>query len=255
MSSLWFSRIRLNDDASVRAIAPLLLPDTTSLGDASPLAPRHKLIWSLFADHSERQRDFLWREDKHGIFYTLSERPPESEIFTIDTKPYEPQLRSGDKLAFTLRANPVVSKKLGKVVDVTSKTTGITRSQRKIKKVDVVMAALNEIKVTEPLHGNEESQSKARIRQELVQQKGGEWLQKQAAIAGFEIEHVICDGYKQHLLPKKKGGETKSAMKFSTIEFQGRLKITDPEQFLKRVQKGMGSAKAYGCGLMLLKRI
>ena len=254
MSAIWFSRIKLKDQASVRAIAPLLLPDAASLNETSPLAPRHKLIWSLFADHPDRERDFLWREDKQGFFYTLSERRPESEIFTIDTKPYEPQLQPGDKLAFSLRANPVVSKKLGKLVDVTSKTTGITRSQRKIKKVDVVMAALNDIKVTEPLQGNEEAQSKARIRQELVQQKGSEWLQKQAAIAGFEVEHVICDGYKQHVLPKKKGGGAKSAMKFSTIDFQGRLKITDPEQFLKRVHKGMGSAKAYGCGLMLLKR-
>lgn len=254
MSAFWFSRIKLKDQANVRAIAPLLLPDAASLNETSPLAPRHKLIWSLFADHPGRERDFLWREDKDGIFYTLSERPPESDLFTIESKPYEPALKFGDVLAFSLRANPVVSKKLGKLVDVTSKTTGITRTQRKIKKVDVVMAALNDIKVTEPLQGNEEAQLKARIRQELVQQKGGEWLQKQAAIAGFEIEHVICDGYKQHVLPKKKGGGAKSAMKFSTIDFQGRIKITDPELFLTRVQKGMGSAKAYGCGLMLLKR-
>ena len=108
MSELWLSRVRLRRDASVSALAQLLVPEAAS---ARPAASHH-LVWSLFADGPERRRDFLWREEGPGRFMTLSRRPPvnAASLFDLDAQPFAPLLAPGDRLGFTLRANPVVAR-------------------------------------------------------------------------------------------------------------------------------------------------
>jgi len=43
--------------------------------------------------------------------------------------------------------------------------------------------------------------------------------------------------------------------RFSSVDFLGDLEITDVEKFTKALFQGIGRAKAFGCGLMLVKRI
>jgi CRISPR system Cascade subunit CasE len=43
-------------------------------------------------------------------------------------------------------------------------------------------------------------------------------------------------------------------IRYSTIDFQGVLNVTDSEKFQAVLFKGIGKAKAFGCGLMLVKR-
>ncbi|HFR0780996.1 TPA: type I-E CRISPR-associated protein Cas6/Cse3/CasE, partial [Shigella sonnei] len=44
-------------------------------------------------------------------FFVLSqERPAESDIFTIECRPFAPELRTGQSLCFNLRANPTICK-------------------------------------------------------------------------------------------------------------------------------------------------
>jgi CRISPR system Cascade subunit CasE len=107
MSEAYFSRVRLRRDPDVATLAPLLFPSVA--GERIPAA--HRMIWSLFSDRAERKRDFLYREAKGQTFFVLSARPPEDRraLFEIDVKPFEPTLRVGDVLNFSLRANPVVS--------------------------------------------------------------------------------------------------------------------------------------------------
>ena len=110
--TVYLSRARLKRDASVAALAPLLLGNTGRGG--STRQPGHHLVWSLFADGSDRQRDFLWREMDTGVFLILSARPPEDrhELFEIaEPKPFTPALETGDRLGFSLRANPVIRRR------------------------------------------------------------------------------------------------------------------------------------------------
>ena len=44
-------------------------------------------------------------------------------------------------------------------------------------------------------------------------------------------------------------------MSFATIEIEGALTVTDVPTFLSSITQGFGGAKAYGCGLMLIKRL
>ena len=96
MSELFLSRIRLREDPSVATLAPILF-DTA--GRHRSEASR-RLMWTLFADHPDRTRDFLWREDDARRFYVLSSRPPEDRhaLFTVETKAFEPALAVGDRL-------------------------------------------------------------------------------------------------------------------------------------------------------------
>ena len=43
-------------------------------------------------------------------------------------------------------------------------------------------------------------------------------------------------------------------MAFSTLEFEGLLTVSDPDAFLSGIARGFGATKAYGCGLMLIRR-
>ncbi|WP_066977465.1 type I-E CRISPR-associated protein Cas6/Cse3/CasE [Methylomonas lenta] len=42
---------------------------------------------------------------------------------------------------------------------------------------------------------------------------------------------------------------------FSTLDFTGELQITDAEAFRQTLFTGLGRVKAFGCGLLLVKRI
>jgi len=233
MTQLWFSRIMLRKDSQVQAIASLLLPKDRK---REILAARHELIWSLFSDGPDRNRDFLWREEKHGLFYTLSARKPQSDLFTIESKPFEPSLKIDDKLAFSLRANPVV----------TRKSKGKKRGQRH----DIVMDRLKSLRPHNPEKGDLGERCFAR--NDLIKEAGHDWIKHQSEKHGFEVNTVQVDGYHQHILQRR---NKNSSGNISTLDFEGTLTITDPKTFLEKLTAGFGSAKAFGCGLMLIRRL
>jgi CRISPR system Cascade subunit CasE len=41
----------------------------------------------------------------------------------------------------------------------------------------------------------------------------------------------------------------------STLDFEGSLTVTDPADFLNALLSGIGPAKAFGCGLLLVRRL
>jgi CRISPR system Cascade subunit CasE len=47
----------------------------------------------------------------------------------------------------------------------------------------------------------------------------------------------------------------KKVFTIRTLDFEGRLKIVDSDRFKKALFQGICSAKAFGCGMMLVKRI
>ena len=225
----YLSRARLRRDASVNALAPLLLGKTGRR--SATQQPGHHLIWSLFADDSARRRDFLWREMERGVYFILSARWPRDRhgLFEIaEPKPFAPLLAPGDRLGFSLRANPVVRRR--------------HRGRRRSVKHDVVMDALRNSR-----------RDRAGQRLGAVREQGFAWLQRQGREWGFEVapDCIRIDGYEQHRISRK---GSRHAMTFSTIDFEGILTLRVPDTLLTAITRGFGASKAYGCGLMLIRR-
>ena len=227
---LYLSRIQLRRDASVKALLPLL---TGNRNGQKSQHPGHHLVWSLFADSSGQQRDFLWREMERGEFLILSARIPVNRhnLFRMDEpKLFAPALSVGDRLHFSLQANPVVRRR--------------DASSSRSAKHDVVMDALR-------FHATRE---RVDHRYPAIQKQGFAWLERQAEKAGFKVrsDDVWIDGYRQHHIVRK---GVAAPMCFSTLNFDGELEVRDPPVFLSNIARGFGAAKAYGCGLMLIRRI
>jgi hypothetical protein len=75
----------------------------------------------------------------------------------------------------------------------------------------------------------------------------GQWIQRQAAQAGVQI---WCDIQELHPVDARK--PQGPPMHFVRALFAGSLEVKEPVPFIQAVQKGFGTAKAFGFGLMLL---
>lgn len=224
IEDLLLSRARLRRDAPIRALAQVLVP----AGTAARAASTHRLVWTLFADDPERRRDFLWRESEPGCFYLLSRRPPEDRhgLFDLDPpKVFAPSLTVGDRLGFMLRANATVAKPVERG----------TRGRR----ADVVMAALHGLPPGE----------RAPARAAAIQEAGAAWLGRQGERCGFANLMVKVNRYET--LSLERPG---APMQIGVLDLEGTLRVTDPIAFLGALGAGFGRAKAFGCGLMLIRR-
>lgn len=86
------------------------------------------------------------------------------------------------------------------------------------------------------------------LRQPLERQA---WLERKAAQSGFFICQVL-EQEQLHVSGKHhedKGG----TMYHDAYHYQGVLQITDADAFREALQKGIGSGKAYGFGMMMVK--
>lgn len=219
---MYFSRVRLN-----------ILPEKPELffryfkKDNYSV---HQLLWHLFPDDPDAKRDFLFRQERvkgWPVFYMVSFRQPlgQTDALRVETKVYQPRVREGERLAFSLRVNPVVTKKNG----------GTGKKSRH----DVVMAAKKELK-----HGDFQMS-------ELIYEEGLKWLTGRSNSLGFRAESVSVEGYSQHWL-KKTGNNN---IRFSTLDYRGLLTVTDQDRFSGALYDGIGRAKAFGCGLLMVQRV
>jgi len=236
------ARLRTTRGEALSAIAPLLVPD-----DAAKRASHsHRIVWLLFQDLANAERDFLWRDEGEGRYMILSRRPPSDphDLFDLQTKPFEPSLGRGDRLSFVLRANPVVASKAA--LDA---APGASRARG--KRVDVVMHALFGAHSREERKAMSKKGELSPARERIVQETGAAWLAAQGAKAGFELAgKPAISGYAQIAVERGHGRPAG----FSVLDFAGTIAVNDPAAFIDRLAKGLGSAKAFGNGLMLIRR-
>jgi len=218
---MYLSRLTLTDRPDLHAIVQ-------RLGDAYR---EHQMLWQLFEPDPDAARDFLYRREiRQGRprYFLLSRRPPVNSLglWRIDPpKPFEPRLRVGQRLAFSLRVNPVIGRD-GKRHDI------VMDRKRQMGWKDMPPAE------RPPL-------------QQVIHEAGRDWLQQRAERHGFAIDPDLLrvEGYQQHRTRRGKG-----TIRFSTLDFAGLLRVTDPEAFAQALETGIGPAKAFGCGLMLVRR-
>ena len=238
---LHFSRLTLRRDAEdIKPLIQVLQPSKSS----DRLAVDHRLLWTVIPTEIrtevERSRTagtpksaFLWRADhQRGRYYLLGPKPLEdSPFFTIETKPFEPVLSPSNKLAFDLRLNATVDRKVGE--------DGQGKAVR--QRCDVAMDLLKE----------EAKPDRAGSRMQLAEKAAYDWLTTRAKEHGFHLDKLRLEGYRAERFARRGG-------KFGTLgifDLKGALTITEPNSFLARLRQGFGRGKAFGCGLMLIKRI
>ncbi len=204
----------------------------------------HQLLWKAFPRDAGAKRDFLFRQEDHDglpCFFVVSSRRPENhELFQIETKEYSPQIATGQQLAFSLTANPIVARK--------------TEGKKYSAKHDVWMDAKREAKelglTSEEMiiHCNKQAK---------------EWLTSRAESLGFRIvdrqledgtfeQQLGVDRYFQHQLYRRKKGR---AIRFSSICYEGILMVGDPDRVLRTLYEGVGRSRSFGCGLMMVRRV
>lgn len=220
--TLYLSQISLARSPAAQALAPLLAPSDP----AARRSAQHNLLWSVFTDGPDRRRDFLWREERDGSFMVLSARPPaQSDLFQPHrVRDFAPVLTPSDQLDFQLRCNA-------------------TRTKRDGVRVDVVMDALHAVPTG----------ARAQERMRLATEEGRAWLERQGEKAGFRVLETEAADYSTTVLPGHRGPR-KGQPQFGILDLVGRIEITDPAAFLAQLPLGFGRAKAFGCGLMLIRR-
>lgn len=215
----------------------------------------HQWVWRLLSAEPGTPRDFLFRrrdgENNMPGYYVVSARKPQSfsDAWQVQTRDYDPQLQEGQRLAFELRANPIV----------THTVNGKSRRD------DVVMQEKKRLLAERGLlrwaDWPDVDESKPAL-YELVQARCLDWLERRAEQAGFRVptrelhdeqgvriaKSVRVDGYAQHRAERKD-------IRFSTVDFTGELEITNATAFRKTLLEGLGHAKGFGCGLLLVRRL
>lgn len=265
----------------------------------------HQLIFDLFP--GKKERTFLFREEIAGeqiphyrgargepIYYIVSQSEPTNgnPLFVVESKPYEPRFRVGDRLAFKLRANPTIARK----------GAGKKNSVRH----DVVMdAQYHQLRELARDAGVDDSGEKSDLKKQVL----ASWLTSQHPDFGIKLERILDDNeryreLKEQILPPSKKlnlalkassdlalerwlterGTTKGfslvrderrkrlkfqaegyrwhalsrkgrSAGFSSVDFEGEIEVTDPTRFIEALFTGIGPAKAFGCGLMMVRRI
>jgi len=212
----------------------------------------HQLIWTLFPGRPDADRMFLFRQEfekeqmsevpsVRGIplFYVLSKDKPsaQTDVLIAETKEYAPKLSAGDKLAFSLRANPVIARKQD-------------NGKKNSKRCDILMDVKYQLKHSDTHLTSEQIQVPQN-------QAVADWLVRKGTTAGFnisEISDLQIAAYQQHVLSKK-ALTGNNEIKFSSVDITGTLEVTEPDLFLQMLEKGLGSAKSFGCGMMMIRRI
>lgn len=227
---MYFSRITFNPQVDHQQLAKTLCSDSYR---------EHQVLWQLFDTDPDARRDFLYRqviENGRTKYYVLSKRKPvdKTGIWSVDKpKPYNPNLSVGQRLFFMLRANPIIT---------------VTDSEGKKQRHDIVMHEQKRIGFKQmlrterpPLH-------------QLIHESCVKWLELRASVNGFTLEPdtVIADGYQQH---QSRAKNQKWPIRYSTIDLQGTLTVTNPELFRNTLFSGIGKSKAFGCGLLLVRRV
>ena len=186
----------------------------------------HRAIWELFPDRAEDIRDFLFRVEvlepnKGARVLMLSQSAPvqrseHSQVLAI--RDWAPMFAKGQRLRFRLRANPVKS--------VADDSKGIKT-------------------------GNNGKQYAKRARVPLIHEEQQQaWLERKLESAAMLEQLVI-----QREVPlwfSKANGKQRMAGKVQPVLFDGVLEVKEPQALLECLQKGVGPAKSFGCGLLSL---
>jgi len=182
----------------------------------------HRELWHLFPRRPDEDRDFLFRVEQKkkdcGVEVLMQSGQEPGDVdgrnYVEATRKYEPAIEKGQKLRFRLRANPVK-----KISD---------ESERLNRKGEVKKCRV-------PLIREEEQKA---------------WFERKIEPFCF-LDALIVNQEVPIYFRKKKSDRTG---KIQTVLFDGIFSVKDPSRFMREIEKGIGPAKAFGCGLLSIAK-
>lgn len=198
----------------------------------------HKKIWELVSRNENQKRDFLYRVEydayqniKHIYLLAPNQISSQQNIKIAVSPRYQPQLETGEFLFFKLRANPIIKRK----------------ENGKAKEYSLIMDAKHQFKK------NGQNYQEQFSLDELIHDVGMKWLIRKGEQHGFAVKQfeVRIDNDQEYSV-KPPG---KKVFTLRTLDFEGKLKIVDADRFKRALFQGIGSAKSFGCGMMMIKCI
>jgi CRISPR system Cascade subunit CasE len=178
----------------------------------------HQAVWECFPDHPHATRDFLTRLDHTPTGFRLT-------IVSLD-RPERPDWCSES----SWQSIPIPSAYFKRTHFAFQLRVNPT------KKVRVE---------------NADGSPKKNGRRIPIRQPGelAAWLERKGTNGGFRIEletlQILPEG-PQHFVQTGRRGT------HSSVDFRGTLQVTESEKFYQTLHKGIGSAKAFGFGLLLI---
>jgi len=82
-----------------------------------------------------------------------------------------------------------------------------------------------------------------------------EWLKRKGEQSGFEILKLQFDKGEKEKVSKKSDGIVTHNLDLLQVHFIGILRVTNVNDFKRAYSNGIGSGKAFGCGMVLLARV
>ena len=188
----------------------------------------HKEVWGLFPGMPDSNRDFVYSimDDGRTIYMVSSREPLFNDHWMVESKEYDPKINPGDVFRFRLLANPTVMK----------------TKDNKHKRHDVVMDLKQKLR----------AEGKEFDMNSIVNSSVSDWVERKASLNGFKVDHksLMIHSYTSN---KSQKGDRKII--FSTAIIEGVLMVTDVESFKNCLFKGIGSAKGFGCGMLMIKHV
>jgi CRISPR system Cascade subunit CasE len=181
----------------------------------------HQAVWEAFPKHENLPRDFLTRLDARPNGYQL--------LITSLTAPTRPRWCS-DKTD-------------------TWQTRLIPEDYFQHTQYAFQLLANPTKKLSVPLPERNEKRNGKRVPLRTRDDLEG-WIQRKATQHGFRVNphelEILTQGPQLSFKPGH-------ACTHSCVEFRGTLQITAPQQFLEAFIHGIGSAKAFGFGMLLVR--
>lgn len=287
---MYFSRVRLRPEITATQL-PELLNDRKAYGlhrlfwalFSDGQGDQQKRNFLFREEIAKEQLANPGRRKADPIYYIVSaQKPqPDSPLFEVDTKTYAPKLQVGDQLAFKLRVNAVVTRNKKRHDIVMDAQQSWLRQQLEHLGLEIegkkgdwkkrLLDHADDQQLDQWRSLIEKGQFKQKLEQRLGHSEVLEWALKTTQAArihdwwvrqgknshGFEV--AVCKAgapllesaaYQKHHLPEK--GKLAG---FSSLDLSGEVIVSDVEKFRRLLFKGMGPAKAFGCGLMMIRRV
>ena len=201
----------------------------------------HRLLWAAFPSvPASTPSPFLFRADAERkgravrvVALVQTRTTPDWSLVeaAVESAQHEHQLELGQTLRFFLRANPTQARK-GRGEPATAQLEGEAFRARRGRRVAIL---------SEP----------ERLR----------WLDRKGALHGFRVvERDVRAGGETHPWPALQTKNTHTALwgrnglvRHDGVDFEGLLEITDVDRFAETLRAGIGSAKAFGYGLLSVR--